>query len=102
MASIDARQRRRAAVVALRHAKQFGDCMRNSLDENAKRRLTGRGEIATAVDFLVSRGIAADDIPVQLARYYYVDIDLVNEILLEDRQLTAPLPSAEEAWRSVA
>ena len=76
--------------------------MRAALDENAKRRLTGRSEIAVAVDFLVARGFAPDDIPSQLARYYYVDIDLVNEVLMEDRQLTAPLPSAEEAWRSVA
>lgn len=76
--------------------------MRTALDENAKRRLTGRSEIAVAVDFLVARGFAADEIPIQLARYYYVDIDLVNEVLAEDRQLTAPLPSAEEAWRSVA
>lgn len=76
--------------------------MRAALDENAKRRLTGRLEIATAVEFLIARGIAAEDIPVQLARYYYVDIDLVNEVLLEDRQLVAPIPSAEDAWRSVA
>lgn len=76
--------------------------MRTALDENAKRRLTGRREIATAVDFLVSHGFGPDDIPIQLARYYYVDIDIVNEVLMEDRHLTVPLPSAEEAWRSVA
>ncbi len=76
--------------------------MRSALDENAKRRLTGRDEIAVAVDFLASRGFAAEDIPVQLAHYYYVDIDLVNEILLEGRQLASPLPSADAVWRRVA
>ena len=76
--------------------------MRAAPDENAKRRLTGRTEIAVAVDFLTSRGFAQEEIPVQLARFYYVDIDLVNEILLEGNQLAKPLPSAEEAWRSVA
>lgn len=76
--------------------------MRTTLDENAKRRLVGRREIGVAVDFLVAHGYSADDIPIQLARYYYVDIDLVNEALLEGHQLTAPLPSAEHAWRAVA
>lgn len=76
--------------------------MRAALDENAKRRLTGRSEIAVAVDFLVSRGFEADDIPAQLARYYYVDIDILNEILLEGHKIMEPDRSAEEAWRSVA
>lgn len=76
--------------------------MRNALDENAKRRLTDRAEIAVAVDFLLARGFVTDDIPVQLARYYYIDIDLLNEILLEDQQLSEPIPSAETIWQQVA
>lgn len=76
--------------------------MSQALDENAKRRLTERAEIAVAVDFLLSRGFAAEEIPVQLAQFYYVDIDLVNEVLLEDQQLTAPIPSADAVWKEVA
>lgn len=76
--------------------------MRQALDENAKRRLTARTEIAVAVDFLLSRGFASDDIPAQLTRYYYVDIDLLNEILLEDRHLSEPIPNADAIWKEVA
>jgi len=76
--------------------------MRNGHDENAKRRLTERAEIAAAVDFLLARGFVADDIPVQLARYYYLDIDLLNEILLEDEHLAEPIPSGETVWQRVA
>lgn len=76
--------------------------MRQTLDENAKRRLVERAEIAVAVDFLLSRGLAIDDIPTRLTRYYYVDIDLLNEILVEDRQLSAPIPSGDFAWQKVA
>lgn len=76
--------------------------MRQALDENAKRRLTERAEITVAVDFLLSRGFASEDIPEQLTRYYYVDIDLLNEILLEDQHLSEPIPSADAIWKEVA
>lgn len=68
--------------------------MRPMQDENAKRRLTERAQIAVAVDFLMGHGIRLDDIPVHLCRRYYVDIDLLNEILAADQMLTAPLPAA--------
>lgn len=76
--------------------------MRAALDENTKRRLTERAEISLAVDFLLSHGFAADDIPAQLVKLYYVDIDLLNTVLVEDSGLSAPLPSAAEAWKQVA
>ena len=76
--------------------------MRHGLDENAKRRLTGRAEISVAVDFLFARGFTADDIPLQLSRYYYIDIDVLNDVLAEDQILAQPLPTADEAWRRVA
>lgn len=76
--------------------------MRNALDENAKRRLTERAEITVAVDFLLSRGFASEDIPTQLTRYYYVDIDLLNEVLLEDQHLSEPIPTADTVWQEVA
>jgi len=76
--------------------------MRLALDENAKRRLTERVEISVAVDFLISRGFRPDDIPAQLVKFYYVDIDLLNAVLIEDRILSAPLPAADDAWKQVA
>jgi ribosomal protein S24E len=76
--------------------------MQGALDENAKRRLTDRAEISVAVEFMLSRGFSADDIPSQLVKFYYVDIDLLNEVLLEDKVLSAPIPSAETIWQQVA
>lgn len=76
--------------------------MRHALDENAKRRLTDRAEISVAVDFLLSRGFAAEDIPPQLVKFYYIDIDLLNDILLADQALAAPIPSVETFVKQVA
>lgn len=76
--------------------------MRHGLDENAKRRLTDRAEIALAVDFLLARGIVSEEIPLHLTRYYYIDMDLLNEVMLEDAQLTAPIPTADAIWKEVA
>lgn len=76
--------------------------MRAALDENAKRRLTDRAEISVAVEFLISRGFDAEDIPGQLVKFYYVDIDLLNSVLVEDQILSAPLPTADGAWKRVA
>ena len=76
--------------------------MRHALDENAKRRLTERAEISVAVDFLLSRGFTSEDIPAQLTRYYYVDIDLLNEVLLEDQHLSEPIPTADTVRQEVA
>lgn len=76
--------------------------MRHGLDENAKRRLTERAEISVAVDFLVARGFGVEDIPLQLSRYYYIDIDVLNDVLAEDQVLSQPLPTATDVWRRVA
>ena len=59
--------------------------MQQAPDDCAKRRLTERIDIITAVDFLHARGYADDDVPPQLARYYYVDIDLLNDVLRTKR-----------------
>jgi hypothetical protein len=76
--------------------------MGGALDENAKRRLTERGEISVAVDFLLSRGFAAEEVPLQLVKFYYFDIDLLNQVLVEDQVLSAPIPSGDAAWKQVA
>ena len=61
-----------------------------------------RAEISVAVEFLISRGFGAEDIPGQLVKFYYVDIDLLNSVLVEDQILSAPLPSSDRAWKRVA
>lgn len=56
--------------------------MTKAVDDCAKRRLIDRRELEFAIDFMRQRGVKLDDVPVQLARYYYVDIDEVNDILV--------------------
>jgi hypothetical protein len=52
-------------------------------DEMRKRRLTDRSDLAVAAEFLISRGFSFDEVPVQLSRFYYVDIDELNEVVDE-------------------
>lgn len=50
-------------------------------DSAPKRRLTEHDELAVAAEFLISHGFAADEIAVQLSRFYYVDIDALNDVV---------------------
>lgn len=50
-------------------------------DDCAKRRLTERAELTVAAEFLISRGYESDEIGVQLSRFYYVDIDELNDVV---------------------
>lgn len=50
-------------------------------DDGAKRRLTERAELTVAAEFLMARGFARDEIAVQLSRFYYVDIDALNDVV---------------------
>lgn len=61
-------------------------------DDCAKRRLTGRTELTVAAEFLMARGFDEDEIPVQLARFYYVDIDELNEVVAALSRQAPPLP----------
>lgn len=66
-------------------------------DDCAKRRLTERAELTVAAEFLIARGFEVDEIAVQLSRFYYVDVDELNEVVSSLSQpFTAP------AWRHVA
>ena len=67
--------------------------MGRNVDDCAKRRLVEHDEIEFAIRFMTSRGVKTDDVPVQLARYYYVDIDEVNAILA--RVAADPAPAAK-------
>lgn len=50
-------------------------------DDCAKRRLTERSDLAVAARVLIARGVECDEIAVQLSRYYYVDIDELNDVV---------------------
>jgi hypothetical protein len=51
------------------------------LEDCAKRRLTERAELTVAAEFLIARGYDGDEIGVQLSRFYYVDIDALNDVI---------------------
>lgn len=55
--------------------------MLSHTDSAPKRRLTEHDELAVAAEFLMSHGFAADEIAVQLSRFYYVDIDALNDVV---------------------
>lgn len=61
--------------------------MTKPVEDCAKRRLIDRRELEFAISFMRQRGVELDDVPVQLTRYYYVDIDEVNDILREIRKV---------------
>lgn len=65
-------------------------------DDCAKRRLTERAELTVAAEFLIARGFERDEIAVQLSRFYYVDVDELNDVVAVLSQAPAP------AWRHVA
>lgn len=62
------------------------------VDDCTKRRLTGRVELAVAAEFLMARGFGEDEIGVQLARFYYIDIDELNEVVATLARTTSPVP----------
>ncbi|RIK86762.1 MAG: hypothetical protein DCC69_05525 [Hyphomicrobiales bacterium] len=51
------------------------------IDGAPRRRLTEHAELAVAAEFLMARGFAEDEIAVQLSRFYYVDIDALNDVV---------------------
>lgn len=51
------------------------------IDDCAKRRLTERADIVTAVNILRSRGVNRDELIIEIARLFYVDLDEFNEVL---------------------
>lgn len=61
-------------------------------EDFAKRRLTGHAELTVAAEFLMARGFASEDIAVQLSRFYYIDIDALNDVIgtLSEQRLPRP------------
>ncbi len=66
-------------------------------DDCAKRRLTERAELTVAAEFLIARGFSDDEIAVQLSRFYYVDIDALNDVVSSMTE-----HGAKTQWRQVA
>lgn len=60
--------------------------------EYTKRRLTSRSELSIAVMFLLQHGLDRHEIAMQLVRFYYVDVDLLNEVL--DTVACAAMPQS--------
>ncbi len=55
--------------------------MQISIDDCAKRRLTERVDIVTAVNILESRGVSRDNLIVEMTKIFYVDLDEFNRVL---------------------
>jgi hypothetical protein len=55
--------------------------MQIAIDDCAKRRLTERVDILTAVNILESRGIRREDLIVEMTKFFYVDLDEFNRVL---------------------
>lgn len=50
-------------------------------EDSLKRRLTERAEMMVAVEFLMARGFTEEEIGLQLSRFYYIDVDELNDVL---------------------
>lgn len=67
-----------------------GSTLHATFDENAKRRLTDHAMLSAAVELLLARGVEADDLSERLSRYYYLDLDLLQEVVAEQVARAAP------------
>lgn len=55
--------------------------MQIAIDDCAKRRLTERVDILTAVNILESRGVPREDLVVEMTKIFYVDLDEFNRVV---------------------
>ena len=55
--------------------------MEHFVEDNAKRRLTDRIEIITAINILREQGYDNEDLIREITRIFYVDLDTYNEII---------------------
>ncbi|TWH31732.1 MULTISPECIES: hypothetical protein [unclassified Aminobacter] len=67
-------------------------------EESLKRRLTEPDHLAVAARFLMERGYERDEIAVELSRHFYVDIDMLNEVVVALAAPPAPMPT--QWWRA--
>lgn len=55
--------------------------MLHAIDDCAKRRLTDRVDILTAINILKSRGYDEEQLVSEITKIFYVDLDEYNEII---------------------
>jgi hypothetical protein len=55
--------------------------MYQPIEDHAKRRLTERQDIATAVGILKREGVDEDKLLSEMTKLFYVDLDTFNEVL---------------------
>lgn len=77
--------------------------MRYSREDSIKVRLTDRVQLVMAVEKLMEQGVAEELIPVQLTRFFYVDLDELKIALDTVRKLQSLRKADEsEELRAVA
>ena len=57
------------------------------LDDNSKRRLTERGDIAAAIDILTAEGYTTDELLGEMTKLFYIDLDAFNDVLSRGQKL---------------
>ena len=57
--------------------------MQDNIEDWAKRRLTERVDLQTAITILRERGYDIDEMLAELTRLFYVDLDEFNELVQE-------------------
>ena len=72
--------------------------------DDLKQRLTEKADLLVAVRLMLLHGVRPEDIGVKLCRHYYVDFDLLNEVVdaLSRRSPNTPSAALPEALRKVA
>jgi hypothetical protein len=61
--------------------------MLHFVEDTSKRRLTDPVDILTAVNLLRSRGYRTEDMIVEIAKVFYVDLDEFNQVVKSDTAL---------------
>jgi hypothetical protein len=61
-----------------------------------KKHLVDSARIARAVDFLASKGVDLELIPIELSRAFYVDLDELN-LVLDERRRSARISHQRQA-----
>jgi hypothetical protein len=57
--------------------------MNHYLDENSKKRLTNRPDIATAIEILRREGYEHENLIREMTRIFYIDLDEYNDIVAQ-------------------
>jgi hypothetical protein len=56
--------------------------MERYVEDHQKRRLTERVDIITAINILRSQGYEHDELIAEITKFFYVDLDAFNEVMM--------------------